>query len=487
MPFEVTLPGSNATFQVENEEELNKVLSSTNNQTQSAIASEPSYEERALRDLGYFINDSSNGKMNVEKGNHKYTIFGHEISPSIQDYIDKKVSTLHGIGAGSGVNFLLNQIQKNTGPLAQEVQQRFFPGATNEAPNQIQSFIDNAVQAKPAENIAGSLLGSVVGAPAMAVESIAPLIEQLPKAYKAANVIPAALKGFVGGSTNEVVTNPDATPGSITRSGLIGGGLNGGIAGITAGADRFSKFLINYATKTDRPEIAEYVTKYLGPSLTKGELAAKNEEILTSTEKQLQSHLADLDKQGKVVDMAKVVKDPKLLEDALSLENVGDRNKATAIIKRLSDLENRGNISLVEANDLKRDLYKVSNFDKQNAKPALAEFQRKASLAIKDAIEEASGSPVVKELNTKLANGIKLKEGLASKGGLARQIKEGSRAAAEVASIFHSGGAALPGIAAERLATSVPGSTTLASGTNALRTGAKSSFVQNLLSALGNR
>lgn len=308
---------------------------------------------------------------------------------------------------------------------------------------------------------ATSLAGKAVGAGAKVIKA-GKIAEKTPVLAKIAKIL---TEGAVQGGTYEAVSNPQASQDSITQAAKTGAVTSAVTApflaaakGVTKG---FGNALINFTTKTGKPEVAQYVTKYIGPTLTKASMVEKNQKILSSTEDALQSHLQALDEAGnKGVNMRKIAQDPSLLKSLESLDNVQERAQVSKILSKLAKYEEKGQISLKEANQFKRDLYKQANFNRTSNKFNLAEFQKSVSLRVKDAIESASGSSKVQELNKKLQNGIELQDALGASDSPAklRAYLEVLTAIAQPASI--------PVLAAGRFATSTPGATTIGTATS---------------------
>lgn len=408
-----------------------------------------------------------------------------------------------------------------------------------------QGVTSDAQKEHPIASGAGTVAGILapVGATSLAGKAVAKVIP----AAKGASVLTKLTKflteGAVQGGTFEAVSNPQATKESVADAAKVGAATNAIMAPVLAGAKVVSKgfgnALINFSTKTGRPEVAEYITKYIGPTLTKTALAEKNQKVLDVTENALQAHLTKLDEAGNAgVNMKEIINSPSVLKDLKSLENSGNTNLANRIKKQLERLANRGTvqkgdiyssptgarysstptkvatqestvqelltgklpktdasggalkiskvdipqnkngiISLGEANQLKRDLYKQANFNTQSQKPNQAAILKKVALTLKSAIEDASGSNTVKELNQKLQNGIELKDAVtasASANRLRAYIEIGTAIAQPVT---------LPAIAAGRFLTSTPGSTLLGSAASKIPQ-AVSPQVQTLLNTL---
>lgn len=347
-----------------------------------------------------------------------------------------------------------------------------------------QGVTSDAQKEHPIASGAGTVAGILapVGATSLAGKAVAKVIP----AAKGASVLTKLTKflteGAVQGGTFEAVSNPQATKESVADAAKVGAATNAIMAPVLAGAKVVSKgfgnALINFSTKTGRPEVAEYITKYIGPTLTKTALAEKNQKILDVTEDALQAHLTKLDEAGNAgVNMKQVAQDEQIFKSLESLDNVDERAQATKLLNRLAKYEQRGQISLKEANQLKRDLYKQSNFNSKSEKLNLASFQKSVALKLKGAIEDASGSNTVKELNQKLQNGIELKDAVtasASPNRLRAYLEIGTAIAQPVT---------LPAIAAGRFLTSTPGSTLLGSAASKIPQ-AVSPQVQTLLNTL---
>jgi len=332
-----------------------------------------------------------------------------------------------------------------------------------------QGATTKAQKENPVSSAAGTVAGILapVGATNLAGKAVSTAAKVIPGAAKAAELAPTLTKlakflteGAVQGGTYEAVSNPQATQESVTHAAKVGAATNAVMAPVLAGAAKaakgFGNALINFTTKTGRPEVAEYIAQHIGPTLTKTALAEKNQKVLNMTEDALQSHLASLDKAGNAgVDMRKIAQDPGIMKSLESLDNVEERSQVSKLLGKLAKYEEKGTISLQDANQFKRDLYKQANFNSRSSKFNIAKFQESVALNVKNAIEEASGSSTVKQLNQKLQNGIELKNAVA-----ASDSPNKLRTYMEVAAAI-TNPTTIPAIAAGRFATSTAGSTLL--------------------------
>lgn len=332
-----------------------------------------------------------------------------------------------------------------------------------------QGVTSKAQAEHPIASGAGTVAGILapVGATNLAGKAVSTAAKVIPGAAKAAKMAPTLSKlakflteGAVQGGTYEAVSNPQATQESVTHAAKVGAATNAVMAPVLAGAAKaakgFGNALINFTTKTGRPEVAEYITQHIGPTLTKTALAEKNQKVLNMTEEALQSHLASLDKAGNAgVDMRKIAQDPGIMKSLESLDNVEERAQVSKLLGKLAKYEEKGTISLQDANQFKRDLYKQANFNSRSSKFNIAKFQESVALNVKNAIEEASGSSTVKQLNQKLQNGIELKNAVAASDS-PNKLRTYMEVAAAVTNPT-----TIPAIAAGRFATSTAGSTLL--------------------------
>ena len=332
-----------------------------------------------------------------------------------------------------------------------------------------QGVTSKAQAEHPIASGAGTVAGILapVGATNLAGKAVSTAAKVIPGATKAAKMAPTLSKlakflteGAVQGGTYEAVSNPQATQESVTHAAKIGAATNAVMAPVLAGAAKaakgFGNALINFTTKTGRPEVAEYIAQHIGPTLTKTALAEKNQKVLNMTEEALQSHLASLDKAGNAgVDMRKIAQDPGIMKSLESLDNVEERAQVSKLLGKLAKYEEKGTISLQDANQFKRDLYKQANFNSRSSKFNIAKFQESVALNVKNAIEEASGSNTVKQLNQKLQNGIELKNAVAASDN-PNKLRTYMEVAAAVTNPT-----TIPAIAAGRFATSTVGSTLL--------------------------
>ena len=332
-----------------------------------------------------------------------------------------------------------------------------------------QGVTSKAQAEHPIASGAGTVAGILapIGATNLAGKAVSTAAKVIPGAAKAAKMAPTLSKlakflteGAVQGGTYEAVSNPQATQESVTHAAKVGAATNAVMAPVLAGAAKaakgFGNALINFTTKTGRPEVAEYIAQHIGPTLTKTALAEKNQKVLNMTEEALQSHLASLDKAGNAgVDMRKIAQDPGIMKSLESLDNVEERAQVSKLLGKLAKYEEKGTISLQDANQFKRDLYKQANFNSRSSKFNIAKFQESVALNVKNAIEEASGSSTVKQLNQKLQNGIELKNAVAASDS-PNKLRTYMEVAAAVTNPT-----TIPAIAAGRFATSTAGSTLL--------------------------
>lgn len=354
-----------------------------------------------------------------------------------------------------------------------------------------QGATEQAQKEHPVYSGAGTVAGILapVGATNLAGKAVSTAAKVIPGAATAAKAAPTLAKlakflteGAVQGGTFEAISNPQATQESVTHAAKAGAATNAIMAPVLAGAKAVSKgfgnALINFATKTGRPEVAEYITNYIGPTLTKTALAEKNQKVLDVTEETLQNHLASLDKAGNAgVDMRKIAQDPGIMKSLESLDNVEERAQVSKLLSKLAKYEEKGKITLQDANQLKRDLYKQSNFNTKSDKFNLAQFQKTVALNLKSAIEDASGSSKVRQLNQKLQNGIELQnavEAASSPNRLRTYIEVGTAVANPTT---------IPLIATERFLTSTPGATLVGTAASKVPQ-AVSPQVQTLLNTL---
>lgn len=367
----------------------------------------------------------------------------------------------------------------------------YTPKKVEQRAREVQPIIEEAQKEHPVYSGAGTIAGILAptGASNLAGKALGAAAKAIPGAAKATKSAPLVIKlvnlltqGAVQGGTYEAVSNPNATTESVKQAATVGAATSAIMAPVLALAKSatkgFGNALINFATKTNRPEVAEYITKYIGPSLTKASLVEKNEKVLKTTEDLLQNHLTKLDAAGNAgVDMRKIAQDPGLLKSLESLDNVEERAQVTKLLNKLAKYEEKGNITLQDANQLKRDLYKQSNFNTKSDKFNLAQFQKSVALNIKSAIEDASGSSKVRELNQKLQNGIELNNAVeaSESPNRLRVYMEIGTAIAQPATI--------PAIAAERFLTSTPGATLVGSAATKVSE-ATSPHIQTLLNTL---
>lgn len=339
-----------------------------------------------------------------------------------------------------------------------------------------------AQEEHPIASGAGTVAGILapIGAANLATRGVmgaAKLVPGVARAAASAPKIAALVKvlteGATQGGTYEAVTNPNASAESVGKAASVGAATNAVVAPVLAGAKALTKgfgnALVNFATKTGKPEVAEYITKFIGPSLNKVSLAEKNQTVLNATEDALQTHLKTLDSAGVAgPDMRQVAQDETILKHIESLDNVNERAQATKLLDRLAKYEKRGQVSFEEANQLKRDLYKQANFNTKSDKYNLAAFQKQIALKLKGAIETASGSSKVRALNSKLQNGIELSDALhaSTSPNRLRIYMEA------VSALTHP--ITIPAIAAERFFTSVPGSTLTGGATSKISSGLNS-------------
>lgn len=353
-----------------------------------------------------------------------------------------------------------------------------------------QGATEQAQKEHPVYSGAGTVAGILapVGATNLAGKAVSTAAKVIPGAATAAKTAPTLAKlakflteGAVQGGTFEAVSNPQATQESVTHAAKVGAATNAIMAPVLAGAKAvtkgFGNALINFTTKTGRPEVAEYITKYIGPTLTKTALAKKNQKVLDATEDLLQNKLEKIPKNIQLGD--EVIPDD-IMKLALREHNAGNRKLADEYLSLAAEVEKgRGEVSSPIANKIKRIFWKESKFkasgDPSTSSSAQAYYDKGSFLM--NQIEKASGGNEIKALNQKLRNGIELQnavEAASSPNRLRTYIEVGTAVANPTT---------IPLIATERLLTSTPGATLVGTAASKVPQ-AVSPQVQTLLNTL---
>ena len=283
--------------------------------------------------------------------------------------------------------------------------------------------------------------------------------QTLSKSAKVANAAKMLTEGAIQGGVYEGLSDKDATLGKVAKSAALGAATAGIMAPVLAGAKAvakgFGNVMINFATKTKKPEIANYITDFIGPTLNKASLINKNQKVLDVTETALQKHLK---KTPGVINLGDEVIPQDIVKLALREENAGNRKLMDEYLSLASEVEqSKGQVSASLANKLKRVFWKESRFKKSGdpsiAAPAKAAYDK--GVFLMKMIEDLAGSGTVKSLNRKAQNGIELSHALDAVSNPSRL-----RAYMEVMTGI-SNPSTIPLMAAGRVATSIPGATLL--------------------------
>ena len=312
----------------------------------------------------------------------------------------------------------------------------------------------------------GNLLVKGLSTGAKAIPGAAKVIQAAPKLAKALEVLTG---GAVQGGTYEATTNPNSTAESVGKAAAMGAATGAVVAPLLSAAGAaskgFGKALVNFVIKNGKPEVADYVQKFIGPTLSKAAMISKNEKLLETTENELQNVLSSKVNAGKVVNVSDKVIPTDIMKIALRKSEAGLREEGDKLVSLAAKIErNQGNLTLSDANELKRLLWKESKF-KASGDPAVSEaaqFAYNAGSSIMQKIEDAVGGKAVKQINQKLASGINLQKVLNATGSpnKLRAYMEVMTAVAQPTSI--------PLLLAGRGATSVPGATTISAAAHAI-------------------
>ena len=286
--------------------------------------------------------------------------------------------------------------------------------------------------------------------------------EALSKVDKVANAAKLLTQGAVQGGTYEGLSNPNSTVGSVGKAAAVGAATTAVMAPVLAGAAKvakgFGNVLVNFATRAGKQDVAQYIADEIGPTLNKASMVTKNQKVLDSTENELQTLLSNKANADKVVDVGEKVIPQDIMKIAVRKSEAGLRDEADQMVELASKLESQqGKLSLPDANDLKRLLWKESKF-KASGDPGVADaaqFAYKAGSDIMGKIEDSVGGKAVKLLNQKLSRGIELD-----------RILDASSSPSKLRAYMELGTAishpeSIPAIAAERAITSIPGATSI--------------------------
>jgi hypothetical protein len=327
----------------------------------------------------------------------------------------------------------------------------------------------------------GNVLAKGASAGAKAIPGAAKVIEAAPKLAKALGVLTG---GAIQGGAYEATTNPNATSESVGKAATVGAATNAVITPLfavgAAASKGFGKALVNFVVKNGKPEVADYIQKFVGPTLNKASMITKNSKILENTEQELQNVLSSNANAAKTINVSDKIIPQDIMKIALRKSEAGLREEGDRLVSLAAKIEkNSGNLTLPDANELKRLLWKESKF-KVSGDPSVSEaaqFAYNAGSDIMQKIESTVGGKVVKQLNQKLASGIHLQKVLdaSSSPNKLRAYMEAATALAHPTSI--------PLIAAGRLATSVPGATTISAAAHALPEAVNPS-IQTILNTL---
>lgn len=410
MPFEVTLPNSDHSFVVESQEELDKLT-----KAQTPEQSQNINTQNALRDNGYLINNDFGDKIDLDKNGHKYVILGKDFEPVVSKVVEylkpgfqqinplnepmnKAIALSKGLGDTSGFNWALNKV--GLGP--------------NEA---TQQRIQEAVSSQPVSNFLGQVGGMRLGAAALAEKAIAePIIEVLPKAYKALEMLPAFIRGGVSGSTVEAVSNKDATPGDIIGSGLLSGGLSGASTGLVKGLIKGGKGAADLWTGfiTGAPKYGSVINESFGPTLSTASIAEKNAASLIKGEAKLESLLSNYSDVKLPINNVISPNEIKNLADGmfdLKVPNTKVGNKLMDIYERSQSRY----ITPEDANFIKRVLYDEGYHAGSIKNTKLAQSARSKARSLVELMQDNLPDDAAIEfrsINKNLSEGISLKKAL---------------------------------------------------------------------------
>ncbi len=294
--------------------------------------------------------------------------------------------------------------------------------------------------------------------------------ETATNATKLLNAGKKITEGAISSGIYEAGSNPDASIKSVRNAAGIGGLVGTAFEAAKPVLKYGSRALINLATKAGDNEVADYVAKELPQSTSKADLLAKNQKKLTATESKLQDVLNQPKYGNETVNLTELTNDPKFLKDIIDLNEV-EQQKASELFDKLIKFNEKGEMLLPDANQLKRTLRSQIDYEKtpQGKINNVGKLYKTLSDQLQAAIE-AKGGPEVKSLNQSMSKGIRLKDALESEDpysslkGWARNFGE---TAAAIGGPFTGHPWALPIIATEKAATSVPGSQLIGKAVNA--------------------
>lgn len=376
---------------------------------------------------------------------------------SPQALLDQAQSFAEGLGKGTGYNkFIKPLTEKIADPIASALLgQDVAPIRQAQEQSTAQ-----AVEENPLANWGGEMTSILAGP-----------VGKITAPMKAATLLGKAAElgvaGALQGASYDVLSNNEATPQTVAENALLGGVLTpvlaGGLGGAVKGIKGFGKAVLNFAFKNKNPEVAEHIATKIGPTKSRGALESKNNALMKEAENGIKSVLSE--HSNKTVNMKLISQDPRILKGLESLDNVEERKIVTNLLDKLAKYEKRGNISLEEANKFKQDLYKRSNFSARAKKYNTSEFQKSVALRVKEAIEDVTKDPRIKEFNKLWGNAIETQKMLEAMNGPYKL-----RTYIEAASVLTNPYLLAP-VAAGHIATSTPGATTINALSNKIGTG----------------
>lgn len=312
-----------------------------------------------------------------------------------------------------------------------------------------------AAEQHPVANLAGQItgalgLGTVAAAPIAGIE--------------APSAVGMAAKTLLGlgteGAVAEAGMNPDATPQSLAESGAISMGTGVALKGLGAGIKKLSNVMTDIAI--GKVGVGKTINEIAGPSLSKKSVVNKLQSFVTETEQALDTLLSQ--HADKAVDVSKSITPEQVIKLARKAASDFDNETADALRQIASKMKTGAPIAPHEANALKRFIWSEAFGAEKIKESAKAKSLFKMGSEIKSSIETAvDGAPgvknsVVARLNSAMGDALQGKKAVVRSVG---SLYQKGRILSEISTVLGLGPAGLGKVAAERLATSAPATTSL--------------------------
>lgn len=191
---------------------------------------------------------------------------------------------------------------------------------------------------------------------------------------------------------------------------------------------------------------------------TKSGILKANQANLVQTEAKLQNLLSSERLANKNIDLAKLLDSDDIYEVINKFDDAGQRGSASALLRNLVNVTNKGKVDLPTANRIKRAMWDTAFSDSGAKSSGAAKLNRVIGEKIRAAIQKASGSNEVAKLNQNLGNGIQLTKAL---NKLDNTSPSKLRLLGEAAILFTPGGLGAGEVIAGRALTNLPVATGL--------------------------